>query len=79
MKFWNAAAHVRMSKSIEEDPANALDIQLVVIREYIENDGEIDLCCVKSDNGYSGLNFDRPAYQEMTEAIKSGKINCIIV
>lgn len=79
MKFWSAAAYLRMSKSIEEDPANALDVQLSIIQEYIKNDGNIDLCSVKSDNGYSGLNFDRPAYQEMMEEIKSGKINCIIV
>lgn len=79
MKFWSAAAYLRMSKSIEEDPANALDVQLAIIQEYIENDGDIDLCCVKSDNGYSGLNFNRPAYQEMMEEVKAGKINCIIV
>lgn len=79
MKFWSAAAYLRMSKSVEEDPANALDVQLAIIQEYIENDGNIDLCCVKSDNGYSGLNFNRPAYQEMMEEVKAGKINCIIV
>ncbi len=79
MKFWSAAAYLRMSKSIEEDPANALEVQLSIIEEFIENDGTIDLCCVKSDNGYSGLNFDRPAYQEMMEEVKAGKINCIIV
>lgn len=57
MKFWSAAAYLRMSNSIEEDPANALDVQLSIIQEYIKNDGNIDLCSVKSDNGYSGLNF----------------------
>lgn len=79
MKFWSAAAYLRMSKSIEEDPANALDVQLGIIQEYIETDGDIELCCVKSDNGYSGLNFNRPAYQEMMEEVKAGRINCIIV
>lgn len=79
MKFWSAAAYLRMSKSIEEDPANALDVQLGIIQEYIETDGDIELCCVKSDNSYSGLNFNRPAYQEMMEEVKAGKINCIIV
>ena len=77
MKSWSAAAYLRMSKSIEEDPANALEVQLSIIQEYIKNDGNIDLCSVKSDNGYSGLNFDRPAYQEMMEEIKSGKINYV--
>ena len=31
-----------------------------------------------SDDGYSGGNFDRPAFKKMIEDIESGKINCII-
>ena len=30
------------------------------------------------DDGYSGGNFDRPAFQEMIEVIEKGKINCVI-
>lgn len=40
---------------------------------------DIELCSVKTDNGYTGLNFNRPAYQEMMDEIDSGKINCVIV
>lgn len=31
------------------------------------------------DDGYSGTNFDRPAYQEMKDQIENGHIDCIIV
>ena len=31
------------------------------------------------DNGFSGTNFERPAFQKMMEDAKRGKINCIIV
>jgi DNA invertase Pin-like site-specific DNA recombinase len=31
------------------------------------------------DDGYSGIIFDRPAFQEMMEEIKQGKINCVVV
>jgi DNA invertase Pin-like site-specific DNA recombinase len=31
------------------------------------------------DDGYSGIPFDRPAFQEMIDDIKEGKINCVIV
>ena len=31
------------------------------------------------DDGYTGTNFDRPHFQEMIEAIKAKKINCVIV
>ena len=30
------------------------------------------------DDGYSGGNFDRPAFQEMIEDIEACKINCVI-
>ena len=31
------------------------------------------------DNGYTGLNFERPAVQEMLELVREGRVNCIIV
>ena len=31
------------------------------------------------DNGYSGLNFERPAFLQMSEDIQVGSIQCILV
>ena len=31
------------------------------------------------DNGYSGLNFDRPAFLQMCEDIRAGNIQCVLV
>ena len=30
------------------------------------------------DDGWSGTNFDRPAFQRMMEDVDAGKINCIV-
>lgn len=34
---------------------------------------------MKVDDGFTGSNFDRPAFQEMMAEVKAGKINCIVV
>lgn len=31
------------------------------------------------DNGYTGTNFNRPAYQEMMEYLRNNKINAVAV
>lgn len=32
-----------------------------------------------ADDGYSGYDFDRPQFQNMMDAVKNGKIDCIVV
>ena len=34
---------------------------------------------MKVDDGFTGSNFQRPAFQEMIADVKAGKINCIVV
>lgn len=31
------------------------------------------------DNGYSGLNYERPAFSEMQKDIQAGDIHCVLV
>lgn len=41
-----------------------------------------DFPCIKDsvyiDDGWSGTNFDRPAFQRMIDDIEDGKINCVV-
>ena len=40
---------------------------------------EIEVVAEKIDDGYSGVLFDRPAFQEMMRMIEQGEANCVIV
>ena len=33
----------------------------------------------KSDDGYSGVNFERPGFKEMLDEIRAGQVDCVIV
>lgn len=63
------------SKTESDSIANQRDL----ISAFMENHPEITLHKVRMDDGYTGVNFDRPAFMEMMESVKNKEINCIIV
>ena len=79
-KEWMAADYTRLSKEDgDKEESDSINNQKALIQHYTENRPE--LCLVKhySDDGYTGVNFNRPGFQKMLEGIKDGQINCIIV
>ena len=79
-RFTGAIKYIRLSytddKSTESD---SVANQRKLIDNYIVQHPEIEVVDEKIDDGYSGVLFDRPAFQEMMELIKEGKANCVIV
>ena len=49
-----------------------LQNQKALIRDFLSKHPEIHVVSEKTDGGYSGVNFDRPAFQEMMDEIRSG-------
>lgn len=47
--------------------------------DFLKSHPEIKIHSVYADDGYSGVNFDRPDFQRMIGDIRSGVINCVIV
>ncbi len=80
MPKYYATNYVRLSytddKSVESD---SIANQKKYIDEFVKHNPDIEVVSVKVDDGYSGIVFDRPAFKEMMEDIKNGKINCVIV
>lgn len=66
----------------DKKESNSVTNQRELLRNFIRSHGEFAGCTVieKCDDGYSGVKFDnRPAFMELMELAKAGRINCIIV
>jgi DNA invertase Pin-like site-specific DNA recombinase len=80
IKVWNTCGYVRLSREDgDKEESNSVKGQKEMIRDYLRRTPDLRECDMKVDDGYTGSNFERPAFQEMMADIKAGKINCIVV
>jgi DNA invertase Pin-like site-specific DNA recombinase len=59
--------------------SNSVTNQRKLLDSFIENHPDIEAVGEKVDDGWSGIVFERPAFKEMMDDIKAGKIDCVIV
>ncbi len=79
-KKYKACIYARLSQEDEDkSESDSIVSQKVMIRDFVENHPDIEIVSEKVDDGYSGVKFDRPGFQEMMEEIRAGKVNCVIV
>ena len=79
-QVWNTYGYVRLSREDgDKEESNSVTGQKDLIRDYMTRHPELRECAMKVDDGFTGSNFDRPAFQEMMAEVKAGKINCIVV
>lgn len=79
-KGWNTCGYVRLSREDGGgEESNSVTSQKNLIHDFLSRRPEFRECGMKVDDGYTGLHFQRPAFQEMMEEIRAGKINCVIV
>ena len=82
---YNAAIYVRLSKEDEDasdgrkNESNSITNQKQLILDYLQDKPEINIVSVRIDDGYTGTNYDRPAFQLMMNDIKAGTVNCVVV
>ena len=58
---------------------DSIQAQIQLLTDYISTHPELNLEGEYIDRGWTGTNFQRPAFLQMIEDIQAGKINCIIV
>ena len=75
-----AADYLRLSREDGDKlESDSIRNQRSLINDFVKQHKEIQLVEEYIDDGYSGTNFDRPAFQRMLEDVKRKKINFIIV
>ena len=73
------ALYCRLSRDDElQGDSNSIVNQKEILRRYAE-ENHFPNPRFFVDDGYSGTNFDRPAYQEMMELVEDGVVEAIIV
>ena len=82
---FKAAAYLRLSREDgdvadgEKAVSNSIANQNELVMDYLKSHPEITVIDTYKDDGFSGVNFERPEFQRMLSDIREGKINCVIV
>lgn len=77
-KVYNAGIYLRLSKEDETSgQSESIENQKKIVTNYIL-EHNWNLIEIYADDGFSGLNFNRPAFKKMIEDIESKKINLVI-
>lgn len=75
-----AAGYRRLSVENGDDAEkNSLDNQKMIVEHFVRDRSDIVIVDYYTDNGCTGMNYNRPGFLRMMEDVRAGKIDCIIV
>ena len=83
--IYHAAVYLRLSREDgdvadgNKQVSNSISNQKDLIHGFLKSHTDIELYKEYVDDGYSGVNFERPQFQAMLADIRSGVVNCVIV
>ncbi len=79
-RIYHAAVYVRLSKEDgDKEESDSIVNQKELIRAFLEDKPDIEVCGEWADDGYSGADFERPNFQRMIREIEAGHIDCVVV
>ena len=80
--IYKVAIYIRLSKEDVDrgyDESESIKNQKTLLTEYVQKLGwKYELIDIYIDQGYTGTNFNRPAFQRMIRDINSGKVNMVV-
>ena len=73
------ALYCRLSQEDMRDGESvSIENQKLILQKYANDHGFLN-CKFYVDDGYSGANFNRPAFKEMMIEVESGNVSAVIV
>lgn len=80
LRVYQVGAYVRLSVlDGHRENSDSIENQEALLRAYIANDPSLSLYCVYSDNGETGVNFERDDFERLLDDIRMGNVDCVIV
>lgn len=77
-KIYKAALYCRLSKDdLSEGESSSITTQKIMLENYCKTNG-FEVYDYYVDDGYSGVNFNRPEFERMLNDIDSEKVNMVI-
>ena len=78
--IYHTAGYIRLSvEDSGKTDGYSLENQEKLVKDFIAEQQDMRLYRLYIDNGATGTVFERPAFDEMMQDMKDGKINCIVV
>ena len=78
-KVYRTAIYARLSKEDgDKAESNSIQSQKSMCEEFINKHPDLELVETFVDDGYSGVDFDRPGFRKMEKAMQEGKINAMV-
>lgn len=78
-KVYRTAIYARLSKDDgDKTESNSIVSQKLLCEEYISRQDDLELVETYVDDGYSGVDFNRPDFRRMEKDLRDGKINAVV-
>lgn len=78
--IYHTAIYIRLS--VEDSGTNSEEViqnQRYMVEQFVNSQKDMKLFSVYQDNGFTGTNFQRPAFEQMMDDVRDRKIDCIVV
>lgn len=84
-QIYDTALYLRLSRDDadvdggKKTESGSIKSQRDILRAYVQEHDDLQVFDIYADDGYSGVNFERPEFNRMMADVWNGKVNCVLV